>query len=187
MKTFAGSLLVVLAAAVFLGSMDRSPAIGNEMDTLRIYSVKAGDYTDLSYVKRSASEWKETLTTEQFHILREEGTERPFTGELWDNKRTGVYRCAGCGTDLFLSGTKYKSGTGWPSFWEPVAPENIREVADNSFFMRRVEVECARCGGHLGHVFNDGPQPTGLRYCINSASLTFVEALTDSPSMNKGG
>ena len=185
MKTVAGSILALLAAIVLLSGLDRSTAVGGEMDTVSLYSVKTGTYIDLSYVNRTAMEWKEILTAEQFHILREEGTERPFTGSLLDNHRKGVYRCAGCGTDLFSSGTKYDSRTGWPSFWQPVAPENIREVEDNSFFTRRVEIECARCGGHLGHVFNDGPNPTGLRYCINSASLTFVEGPGEGSPTNK--
>jgi peptide-methionine (R)-S-oxide reductase len=185
MKTVAGSILALLAAIVLLSGLDRSTAVGGEMDTVSLYSVNTGTYMDLSYVERSAMEWKEILTAEQFHILREEGTERPFTGALWDNHRQGIYRCAGCGTDLFSSVTKYDSRTGWPSFWQPVAPENIREVEDNSFFTRRVEIECARCGGHLGHVFNDGPDPTGLRYCINSASLTFVEGPGEGSPTNK--
>ena len=187
MKTFAGTMIALLAAVVLLSGLDRSDAVGSEMGNLRIYSVEKGTYEDLSFVERSEKEWKDILTAEQFHILREEGTDRPFTGELWNNKRTGVYRCAGCGTDLFHSDTKYKSGTGWPSFWKPVAPENIREVEDRSFFMRRVEIECARCGGHQGHVFNDGPPPTGLRYCINTASLVFVESSGDANPVNKGG
>jgi peptide-methionine (R)-S-oxide reductase len=152
------------------------PAMADgEAGTVRIYSVDTGKYTTLPAVERSPGEWRKILTAEQYRILRKDGTEPPFRNAFWDNKRQGIYRCAGCGTDLFSSATKYRSGTGWPSFWEPVAGENIREVEDNTFFMRRVEVECARCGGHLGHVFEDGPPPTGLRYCINSASLTFVE------------
>ena len=187
MKIKAGSILALLAATVLLSGMDVPTSTGGEMDTVSIYSVKTGTYTDFPRVERSAREWREILTAEQFHILREEGTERPYTGALWDNHRQGIYRCAGCDTDLFSSETKYDSRTGWPSFWQPVAPGNIRKVEDNSFFMRRVEIECARCGGHLGHVFKDGPQPTGLRYCINSASLTFIEGPTESTLMNKGG
>ena len=117
-------------------------------------------------------EWKKKLTPEEFHILREKGTERPFTGEYDKFYKDGIYKCAGCGTELFTSSSKYDSGCGWPAFYEAM-PEKIQESADNSFGMKRVEITCENCGGHLGHVFNDGPQPSGLRYCVNSISLDF--------------
>ena len=125
-------------------------------------------------VVKSTEEWKKSLTPEQFHVLREKGTERPFTGKDWNNHAHGLYRCAGCGLDLFRSEDKFESGTGWPSFTRPIAPENVATRPDNSLFSHRTEVLCPRCGGHLGHVFDDGPKPTGLRYCMNSAALQFV-------------
>ena len=126
-------------------------------------------------VEKSIKEWRESLTPEEYHILREKGTEPPFTDKFADIKEKGLYKCAACGNELFSSDTKFDSGSGWPSFWAPVSSDNIDEKPDHSLGMKRTEVLCDKCGGHLGHVFDDGPKPTGKRYCINSTALHFEE------------
>ena len=132
--------------------------------------------TERSKLVKSDAEWRAQLTPQQYHVTREHGTERAFTGPHWDEKAPGIYRCVCCGEPLFSSETKYDSGTGWPSFWRPVDPGAVSEHEDSSWLMRRTEVRCASCDAHLGHVFPDGPKPTGMRYCMNGTALDFVKS-----------
>jgi len=125
----------------------------------------------MAKVDKTEEQWREELSPEEYHVLREKGTERAFTGTYWDSKDEGVYRCRACGAKLFDANAKFDSGTGWPSFYEPAEGEAVETEEDRTFFMKRTEVHCSNCGGHLGHIFEDGPDPSGLRYCINSASL----------------
>jgi len=136
-----------------------------------VEAMKPTDEQPAAAVTKSEAEWREQLSPDEYAVLRKAGTERAFTGEYTDNHRVGVYRCRACGAELFTSKTKFESGTGWPSFYEPANAENVELRPDNSLFMRRTEVLCRRCGSHLGHVFDDGPRPTGQRFCINSLAL----------------
>lgn len=172
------ALAALLAVSTLLFAMNSSSSadLPDEV-TVRLLGpdFQPTEPTKVPSVKKSEAEWRKQLGDDRFYILRAQGTERPFCGTLLDNKKTGVYLCAGCELPLFSSDSKFHSGTGWPSFFQPFAKENITEQRDTSHGMVREEITCARCGGHLGHVFPDGPVPTGLRYCLNSEALVFQE------------
>jgi peptide-methionine (R)-S-oxide reductase len=168
------SIFFILSAAPGCSGKSETAAVAEKTGAIRVYSYQNRGFVMSEKIVKTDAEWKKQLSPNQYHILRQKGTEPAGTGKYAYSHEHGIYRCAGCGLELFRSEDKYESGTGWPSFIAPIAPENIATAADNSLFSRRTEVLCRRCGGHLGHVFDDGPKPTGLRYCMNSAALEFV-------------
>lgn len=165
-------IIITTVLAVSLKNISQEKSVGNLYDSV-FDSTKNKESKMEEKIIKSEEEWKRILTPEQYRVLREKGTERAYTGEYWNHFEPGVYKCAGCGTELFSSETKFDSHCGWPSYFTPLAGDRVIYKEDRSYGMIRTEVLCAKCGGHLGHVFDDGPEPTGLRYCINSVSLTF--------------
>jgi peptide-methionine (R)-S-oxide reductase len=169
-------LFSAFAGCVFVVACNTTSSSDNSDKAIMAEAVPQQAVPKVKQLTLSEAEWKKRLSAEEYRVLREAGTEQAFTGDLWDNKATGTYVCAACKHPLFSSETKFKSGTGWPSFYQPISDTAVIEKTDSSFGMRRTEILCAKCEGHQGHVFEDGPNPTGLRYCINSVSMDFIPA-----------